>query len=74
MSDGEMTLHEWEALLREASEVDQMGVSSLYEDDEQRYEPEDASGPVTPEAWADEGFIEDDFADDEPVTTLGELL
>lgn len=69
MSD-EMSPEEWETLLREASEADQMGLSSLYEDDETEFDPDAASDSIEPGDWAEEGFIDDEFSDDEPEVTM----
>ena len=59
MSELPLTQAEWENLLREAEEVDIMGLSSLFDDDEKTFLPADASESV---AW--ESLPDDDGDDD----------
>ncbi len=53
MSELALTQAEWEGYLREAEEVDLMGLSSLFDDDEETFLPADASESVVWESLPD---------------------
>lgn len=62
MSDQPISEAEWESLLAEASMVDVDGLSSLFEDDEEQFSPEDASEYVGWQTLPDWDTEDDDSA------------
>jgi hypothetical protein len=69
VSDTPITEDEWIQLLGEAQMVDTYGLSSLFEDDEERFAPEDASD----DAELNWQHLPDDTSDDDPPVKSGSL-